>query len=129
MSDPRDLSLPSLRPSATELLDAAREHLVKNVLPALGDPALRFKTLVAAHVLGVVSRELSGGLAAREAIAEARDALLGEPGSDPALCAAIARGDFDAQPMAEALMAHLEFRTETALAAWNPAFLARVKAR
>lgn len=122
-----DRSIPSLRPTASELLDAAREHIVKLVLPAIGDPSLKFKTLVAAHVLGVVSRELLGGEVAREAVAMGRDALLGEAGSDEDLCDAIARGDFDGGDLEEALLAHLQHRTEVALLAWNPAFLKRVK--
>ena len=37
--------------------DAARDHLKTKVAPALTDAPLRYQTLVAAHVLGVVTRD------------------------------------------------------------------------
>src|ERR1700691_3232332 len=46
------------RPTSTELIAAARLFLETELLPALTDPRLRFQTLVAAHVLGIVEREL-----------------------------------------------------------------------
>jgi hypothetical protein len=48
------------RPSSTELLAAVREFLQREILPALHDHRQRFRTLIAANVLGVVERELSG---------------------------------------------------------------------
>lgn len=120
--------LPSLRPTAEELLDAVREHLMQRVLPTLSDQTLRFQTLVAAHVLGVVSREMQGGHAARAIVTRERQSLLGEEGDEAALCAAIRAGRFDAPEAAAQLRAHLTHRTELALLAWNPAFLTRVKA-
>ena len=120
--------IPSLRPTAEELLDAVREHLVQRVLPAVSDPTLRFQTLVAAHVLGVVSRDLEGGEAARALVARERQRLLGHDGDDGVLCASIEAGGFDTPEAAAQLRAHLAHRTELALLAWNPAFLARVKA-
>lgn len=118
---------PSLRPTAEELLDAAREHLVDKVIPTITDARLRFQTLVAAHVLGVVSRELSGGSAAFRMIAGEVHALLGRDGDDAALCEAIREGRFDDPEPAAALRAHLKTRVELELMAWNPLFLHRVK--
>lgn len=127
------------RPTARELLEAAREHLEQRVLPTISDPQLKFQTLVAAHVLGVVERELALGDAPAWHAWEDLGALLGvtepRPAGDAALqhglaarraalCAAIREGRFDAD--AGALEAYLVRDVETALAAWNPAFLARV---
>jgi len=46
------------RPTPVELVQAVRQYLETELLPALTDPRQRFQTLVAAHVLGVVEREL-----------------------------------------------------------------------
>jgi Domain of unknown function (DUF6285) len=46
------------RPEMAELVAAARLYLETELLPALTDPRQRFQTLVAAHVLGIVEREL-----------------------------------------------------------------------
>ncbi len=119
--------VPSLRPTALELLDAARDHLVAKVIPTIKDPQLRFQTLVAAHVLGVVQRELSGGDAPLAFVREQRSALPGSPIDDASLCAMIDAGDFDEPSNSKALRAHLRARTELALMAWNPLFVARVK--
>jgi hypothetical protein len=45
------------RPSAGELAGAVREFLETEILPTLGDPRLRFRTLVAMNALGIVERE------------------------------------------------------------------------
>lgn len=47
------------RPSAMELLSAVRDHLERAILPVLGDPKLKFQTLVAANVLAIVEREIA----------------------------------------------------------------------
>lgn len=49
------------RPSASELADAVREFLEAEVLPAAGDPRLRFRVLVAANALSILKRELELG--------------------------------------------------------------------
>lgn len=117
---------PSLRPTAVELLDAVQAHVLANVVPTITDARLRFQTLVAAHVVGVVSRELAQGDAPWEALEAARAALAGAPTDDATLCAAIRAGAFDEGDAAAALRAHLRQRTELSLASWNPSFLARV---
>ncbi len=48
------------RPTATELAQAVLEFLQGEILPALQDPRLRFRTLVAANALGILVRELAG---------------------------------------------------------------------
>jgi len=46
------------RPSAVELVEAAREFLEREVLPTLADRRLRFRALVAINALGIAQREL-----------------------------------------------------------------------
>jgi hypothetical protein len=46
------------RPTAPELVEATREFLEREVLPAIADPRLRFRTLVAINALGIARREL-----------------------------------------------------------------------
>jgi hypothetical protein len=98
------------RPNAAELVRAVKEHLEAQVIPGLGDAKLRYQTLVAAHVLSVVERELElGERAVREELASLR-ALQGgaEPagstlaeleeevrGRTRALSASIRRGDLE----------------------------------
>jgi hypothetical protein len=47
------------RPTAAELVEAAREFLEREVLPTLADHRLRFRTLVAINALGIAQRELT----------------------------------------------------------------------
>jgi hypothetical protein len=49
------------RPTAPELLEAVTEFLAGEILPALDDPRLRFRTLVALNALGIAYRELTSG--------------------------------------------------------------------
>jgi hypothetical protein len=46
------------RPTAAELIEAARHYLETELLPGLTDARLRFQTLIAANVLAIVGREL-----------------------------------------------------------------------
>jgi hypothetical protein len=46
------------RPTAAELVLAARQYLEREIIPTLTDARLRFQTLVAANVLMIVEREL-----------------------------------------------------------------------
>lgn len=48
------------RPTALELLEAVREFLHQEIVPTLHDHRQKFRTLVAANVLGIVERELPG---------------------------------------------------------------------
>ena len=47
------------RPTAPELVEAAREFLESEVLPTLDDHRLRFRTLVAMNALAIAGRELA----------------------------------------------------------------------
>lgn len=80
------------RPTAAELAAAVGEFLREEVMPAL-DGRLRFHTLVAANVLGVIERELTLGPAQQDRHA-ARLAALGV-GDDAELAAAVRAGEFD----------------------------------
>ena len=51
------------RPTAAELVEAVREFLETEILPALDDHRLRFRTLVAINGLGIAQRELQAGRA------------------------------------------------------------------
>src|SRR2546425_10081619 len=46
------------RPTAAELLAAARQYLEGELIPTLTEARLRFQTLVTANVLAIVEREL-----------------------------------------------------------------------
>lgn len=46
------------RPTAEELISAVQQHLTERVVPTLTDPQVRYHTLVAVNVLGIVGREL-----------------------------------------------------------------------
>ncbi len=48
------------RPAAPELVEAVREFLEGEILPAVGDHRLKFRTLVAINALGIALRELEG---------------------------------------------------------------------
>lgn len=69
------------RPTAQELVQAVRELLETDVLPAT-EGALNFRVRVARNVLAIVERELAIG------------PQRGLP-DEPALCAAIRAGDLD----------------------------------
>jgi hypothetical protein len=70
------------RPSAAELVEATREYLEVEILPALDDPRLRFRTLVAINALGIAQRELESTeeevLSSEEAAELARRIRAGE---------------------------------------------------
>jgi hypothetical protein len=82
------------RPTAPELLDAVREFIATELLPAVGDARLRFRTLVAANLLDMLRRELALEPALLRAEWERLTALLGDADLSPAnereLAAAVA---------------------------------------
>ena len=49
------------RPTAVELAEAVRSFLENEIGPALVDPRLRFRTLVAANALSILGRDLALG--------------------------------------------------------------------
>lgn len=86
------MTAPHDRPTAAELVEAVREWLARDVVPA-ADGKARFDARVAVNVLALVERELA--LGADHAVAHARRlASLGVAG-DAELAAAIRRGALD----------------------------------
>lgn len=131
------------RPSAVELIKAAQRHLAEEVAPALNEPRLRFRTLVAANVLAIVGRELS--LAESQAAAEWERLaqLLNRQQERPLsprrqteeiaamnreLCRQIEAGRFDEAQQWQTLLTHCQQTAEEKLAVANPGFLERTRA-
>ncbi len=85
-------------PERGQLLAAVRGFLKGDIAPAVEDPALRFRVLVAANILGVVERELAldqvhwaaecARLAALDPHLEADAAQVADPAARRALVAA-----------------------------------------
>ena len=128
------------RPTALELLQAVRELLEGEVAPGLADSRLRYHTLIAVAVLRMLERELPGEEARLRAEQAALEGLLGGPPLTAAadldglraqvlalnreLCERIRRGEADAGPWRERLLAVLRAAVEDRLAVDNPARLA-----
>lgn len=68
------------RPDAKELAEAVRGFLELEILPALVDPRLKFRTLVAANALGIVGRDLELGAELEREEARLLSGLLGQSG-------------------------------------------------
>ena len=134
------------RPAATELLAAVRQFLQEEIAPALGDPRLRFRTLIAANVVGIVERELTGEEDRLRAEWARLGALLGDEGhgadgaQPPAtldelraavdagkreLCARIRAGEADRGPWRRDVLAYARWSVEEKLRVSNPRYLAR----
>ena len=132
------------RPSATELLAAVRDFLQQEIIPTLDDHRQKFRTLVAANVLGIVGRELPGEeerlraewarLAALDHTEEAEPAL---PATldrlraeidirKRALCDRIRAGEADAGPWRYDVLAYVHWSLEEKLRVANPRFLERL---
>ncbi len=110
------------RPTATELLGAVRHFLEKELPAHVEDPRLRYRALVAAHVLWIVERQQA--LEERHLVEEWHQlaALLDWKGAAPAtrdtlresvlagnqqLCERIRLGDYDSHDAFLALVRHL----------------------
>ena len=85
------------RPDAFELAEAVREFLESEVIPALQDPRIKFRALVAGNALGILGRDLALGDALVREEASLLSGLLGRGGDSRALneelCSRIRRGD------------------------------------
>jgi hypothetical protein len=123
------------KPTATELLEALTAFLRDELSPRL-DGGLRFKTLVAANVSGIVARELSLGPAQDRAQLARLAALLREDaaaGTDDEvaarvrelsfeLCRRIDAGDADEGEWRREVLAHLRAAVDEKLAVDNPKY-------
>ncbi len=129
------------RPTAIELIAAARQHLETEVIPSLPDPGVRFRTRVAANVLAIVERELTLApaqlaeeLARLTALLEAERHALTFGDDLPAaveretrrLSERVRAGDYDDGPRRQALLDHLKQTAIEKLRIANPRYLARV---
>lgn len=106
-------------PAADDLLDAVREWIERDLVPALGG-RLQFHARVAANVLAMVAREIVLGPAQRRDH-EARLAALG-CADDAELAARIRTGDFDGR-LAEVVSA-VEADVADKLSVANPRYFA-----
>jgi hypothetical protein len=114
------MAAPHDAPSAVELLEAVREWLDRDVIPAT-DGRLRFHARVAANAIGMVEREIGLG-PAHEAAHRERLRQLGVP-DDVELAAAIRRREYDGR--GEELRALLTGAVLDKLAVANPGYTDR----
>lgn len=128
------------RPTAGELVAAARAFLQQEIVPALADHRLKFRALIAANVLAVVERELEGE-EDRLRVAWWRLAALDPGEGEPpptlsalradvqarlsSLCARIRAGEADEGAWGEELFAAVRFMVEEKLRVANPRYLER----
>jgi len=131
------------RPTAAELIAAARDYLTGELLPTVTDQRLRFRGLVAANVLAIVERELATLEADLLAEWAGLTALLDRPATKPPprltalraevealnrdLGARIRAGEADAGPFRAAALAHARAQVEAKLRVANPRFLERAR--
>lgn len=94
------------RPVASELAEAVRDFLEKEILPTLDDHRLRFRTLVAMNALSIVAREAP--------------ALARPSEEDRALAARLRAGD-----VRDGDLALLKRRVREKLAVASPRYLER----
>lgn len=125
------------RPTWEELLDAVRQFLEHDVVPALDGPR-RFHARVAANVLAIVTRELTLEEEQLRAEWERLGSVLGDSVPPPAgraalraalrertaqLCERIRRGDADDGPWRDAVWQHVRATVREKLAVANPRYL------
>ena len=125
------------RPHAGELTAAVREFIDAEILPALDDPRVRFRALVAANGLGILERELTFGPALVRREVEALARLLGRREAIPddlaelrdrarELNRELARRIRSADPP-EATLAHLKATVADKLRVASPRYLERYR--
>ena len=131
------------RPSARELILAVRDHLKRHLIPEIEEPALRFRTLVAANVLDIVAREMAMAEAqlpqewqwlarlldvSGEMPQDGRRQAAEIEGMKARLCRLIEEGAFDDPSRWESLLDHCQQSVREKLVIANPRFLQRVEA-
>lgn len=109
------------RPTAAELLEAVRDSLDEDVLPAL-DGRARFHARVARNAVDIVIRELRDGPAAARAERDRLAALLGHDGDVDRLAGELAVGLRDGSVDADdpAVVDHLRATAAADVAIANP---------
>jgi hypothetical protein len=129
------------QPDASELVRTVAGFLEREIIPSSSDPRLRFRLLVAANVLAIVSRELAAGDAMLRAEWRGLVELLGNPPGEPPegiqelreavlhlnreLCARIRAGEADAEPRRGEVLEFAEAAVVDKLKIANPRFLER----
>ena len=124
------------RPTILELLQAVRDFLASDVVPALTDRGLRYRLRIALHVLGIVEREVpdeeSRLRAELGALQDLLDLPRTEPPADPSslrgcvlgmnrtLCERIRDGAADGGAWRERVFAHVQRLVENKLRGSNP---------
>ncbi len=129
------------QPDARELVQAVAEFLEREIIPTVADPRLRFRTLVAANVLAIVSRELAAGdvstrqewlrlvellgkgsVEPPQGVQELRDAVRA---LNRELCERIRSGAADAEPWHGEVWSYAEASVIDKLKIANPRYLER----
>ena len=124
------------RPTTMELLEAVREFLEREVLPALTVHGLKYRMRIALNLLRIVEREIPGREARLSAELAALHDLLGRPVPAPPadaalletrvreasreLCERIRTGAADAGPWRARVLAHVGAMVEDKLAINDP---------
>lgn len=93
------------RPTAVELSEAVRSFLENEIGPALQDPRLRFRTLVAANALSILGRDLTLGPELLRQEVELLSRLLRMEGDAPTLNAELCRRIRQGEPPGGTLQA------------------------
>jgi len=120
------------RPTSLELVQAVRFYLEKELLPGLTDPRQRFQTLVAAHVLGIVERELPAADALLAEESQLLASMLGHAVSsvevgtaNEELCERIRQGHYDEPAPMRLLLGQMRPVVVRKLQIANPRYLGR----
>ncbi len=118
------------RPTALELVQAVRLYLEGELQPALTDPRLRFQTRVAAHVLGIVERELPVAEELRAEEARLLATVLGHAvgaadvlAANEELCGRIRQGSYDEPGAMRTLLGQLRAQVVRKLQIANPRYV------
>jgi hypothetical protein len=118
------------RPTSLELVQVVRLFLERDLQPALTDARLRFQALVAAHVLGIVERELpvADDLLVEEA--QLLATILGHavgasdvPAANEELCGRIQQGSYDEPAVMRRLLGQLRPQVVRKLQIANPRYV------
>jgi hypothetical protein len=115
------------RPTSLELIQAVRLFLEQELHPALTDPRLRFQTLVAAHVLGIVEREVPVADELLVEEAQLLTAILGHNvdaadvlAANAELCGRIRQGSYDDPAAMRTLLGKMRSQVVRKLQIANP---------
>jgi hypothetical protein len=116
--------MPKATPAVSDLVDAVREFMERDLLPAVSDD-LRFQCRVAINVLGIVIRELELAPAQHEAERQRLALLLGHEGSIDELNRELARRIREGEMGADtpSLLDHLRATSVEALRIDNPKWI------